>query len=169
MLRLLVERGVHVVAGVLHGSDTDVEVAERLDVEHVSVPAFSEIDEEAAAWRSHAAAADVVVVCDPPIGPGNVRNLELALEVAVAGTPVVLLDAVPIAGGTSPAAGDRALDELGRTRSRSSPTPDDADAVLSRSPAPRRVEVRLSTDVVRLADPPADLVVQLASSRRTKR
>ena len=51
-MRLLVERGVHVVAGVLHGSDTDVEVAERLDVEHVSVPAFSEIDEQtAAAWR----------------------------------------------------------------------------------------------------------------------
>ncbi|HET9672757.1 MAG TPA: ABC transporter ATP-binding protein, partial [Actinomycetota bacterium] len=82
LLRILVERGVHVVAGVLHGSDTDVEVAERLDVEHVSVPAFSEIDEEAAAaWRGHAA-ADVVVVCDPPFGPGNVRNLELALEVS---------------------------------------------------------------------------------------
>ncbi|HEX6400454.1 MAG TPA: ABC transporter ATP-binding protein, partial [Actinomycetota bacterium] len=32
VLRLLVERGVQVVAGVLHGSDTDVEVAERLDV-----------------------------------------------------------------------------------------------------------------------------------------
>ncbi|MBA3738556.1 MAG: ABC transporter ATP-binding protein, partial [Actinobacteria bacterium] len=49
LMRLLVERGVHVVAGVLHGGDTDVEVAERLDIEHVSVPAFSEIDEEAAA------------------------------------------------------------------------------------------------------------------------
>jgi iron complex transport system ATP-binding protein len=98
LLRLLVERGVHVVAGVLHGSDTDVEVAERLDVEHVSVPAFSEIDEEAAAaWLRHAADADVVVVCDPPIGPGNVRNLELALEVAADGTHVVLLEAVPIA------------------------------------------------------------------------
>ena len=53
LMRLLVERGVHVVAGVLHGSDTDVEVAERLDVEHVSVPAFSGVDEEAAAaWRT---------------------------------------------------------------------------------------------------------------------
>ena len=88
LMRLLVERGVHVVAGVLHGSDTDVEVAERLDIEHVSVPAFSEIDEEAAAaWLRHAAAADVIVVCDPPLGPGNVRNLELALEAAASGSP----------------------------------------------------------------------------------
>ena len=64
LMRLLVERGVHVVAGVLHGSDTDVEVAERLDIEHVSVPAFSEIDEEsAAAWLRHAAAAEWFVVC----------------------------------------------------------------------------------------------------------
>ena len=38
----------------------------------------------------------MIAVCDPPIGPGNVRNLELALEVAAAGTPVVLMDAVPI-------------------------------------------------------------------------
>jgi iron complex transport system ATP-binding protein len=97
-MRLLVERGVHVLAGVLHGSDTDVEVAERLDIEHVSVPAFSEIDEEAAAaWRRHADAADLVVVSDPPVGSGNVRNLELALERAEGGTPVVLLDSIPIA------------------------------------------------------------------------
>ncbi len=98
LMRLLLERGIHVVAGVLHGSDTDVDVAERLDIEHVSVPAFSEIDEEAtAAWRRHAAATDLVVVCDPPLGPGNVRNLELALEQAEAGKPVVLLDSIPIA------------------------------------------------------------------------
>jgi hypothetical protein len=37
------------------------------------------------------------VVCDPPIGSGNVRNLELALEAAARGIPLVLLDAMPIA------------------------------------------------------------------------
>jgi hypothetical protein len=31
------------------------------------------------------------------VGPGNVRNLELALEAAQRGKPVLLLDAVPIA------------------------------------------------------------------------
>jgi iron complex transport system ATP-binding protein len=98
LMRLLVERGVRVVAGVLHGSDSDLEVAERLDIEHVSVPAFSAIDEEAAsAWRRQAAAADLIVVCDPPVGPGNIRNLELALEQAEEGKPVVLLESIPIA------------------------------------------------------------------------
>jgi iron complex transport system ATP-binding protein len=62
------------------------------------VPAFSEIDEEAAsAWLHHADTADVIVVCDPPVGPGNVRNLELALEAAARGIPVVLLGSIPIA------------------------------------------------------------------------
>jgi hypothetical protein len=36
-------------------------------------------------------------VCDPPVGPGNVRNLELALEVAAAGGRVILVEATPIA------------------------------------------------------------------------
>jgi cobalamin transport system ATP-binding protein len=137
LMRLLVERGVHVVAGVLHGSDTDVEVAERLDVEHVSVPAFSEIDEEAAAaWRSHATAADMIVMCDPPIGPGNVRNLELALEVAAAGTPVVMLDGIPIAERDFTEG--RATGLIDELRSRAivvSSYAEAVDAVLARSPA----------------------------------
>jgi hypothetical protein len=37
------------------------------------------------------------VVCDPPVGPGNLRNLELALEQAEEGELVVLLDSIPIA------------------------------------------------------------------------
>ena len=164
LLRLLVERGVHVVTGVLHGSDTDVEVAERLDVEHVSVPAFSEIDEEAAAaWRRHAAAADVVVVCDPPVGPGNVRNLELALDAAAAGTPVVLVDAVPIAERDF--TGGRATERWNRIRVSATVvrTADDAvAAVLALAPRSAPHEVGLAAHLVGLADPSADLVVELA-------
>jgi hypothetical protein len=37
------------------------------------------------------------VVCDPPVGSGNVRNLELALEQTEDGAPVVLLDSIAIA------------------------------------------------------------------------
>ena len=97
LFRLLAERGVQVTAGVLHGTDTDDEVAERLDLERVSVPAFAVIDDEsAAAWRGLAAAADVIVVCDIPVGPGNLRNLELALESARDGMSIVLLDSTPI-------------------------------------------------------------------------
>jgi iron complex transport system ATP-binding protein len=98
LFRLLMERGVHVSAGVLHGTDTDEEVAERLDLDRVSVPPFSGIgDDTASAWRRLAERSDVIVVCDAPVGPGNVRNLELALEAARGGRPVVILDATPIA------------------------------------------------------------------------
>ena len=97
LFRMLGERGVQVMAGVLHGTDTDDDVAARLDLERVSVPPFSAIDDASAdAWRRLAAGADVIVVCDPPVGPGNVRNLELALEAARAGTRTMLLDANPI-------------------------------------------------------------------------
>lgn len=136
LMRLLVERGVHVVAGVLHGSDTDVEVAERLDIEHVSVPAFSEIDEEAAAvWLDHAATVDVIVVCDPPVGPGNVRNLELALDAGVRGMPIVVLDAVPIAERDF--TGGRATELWTRLRELADAAgsyPDAVTAILSHAP-----------------------------------
>ncbi len=89
---------MHVSAGVLHGTDTDEEMAERLDLDRVSVPPFSGIDDDtASAWRRLAERSDVIVVCDAPVGPGNVRNLELALEAARGGRPVVVLDATPIA------------------------------------------------------------------------
>jgi len=97
LFRLLAARGVAVTAGVLHGTDTDDDVADRLDLRRVSVPPFSAIDDRAAsAWRALAADADVIVVCDAPIGPGNLRNLELALGAARAGRPVVLLEGSPI-------------------------------------------------------------------------
>jgi iron complex transport system ATP-binding protein len=96
--RMLAARGVIVSAGVLHGTDTDDDIADRLDLRRVSVPPFSTIDDRAAtAWRDLADEADVIVVCDAPIGPGNVRNLELALAESRAGRPVVLLEETPIA------------------------------------------------------------------------
>ena len=98
LFRMLAERGAHVAAGVLHGMDTDEEVAARLDLVRVSVPPFSVIDDDAAAtWRELADAADVIIVCDAPAGPGNVRNLELTLEAARAGRSIVLIDGVPMA------------------------------------------------------------------------
>ena len=97
LFRMLAERGVEVRAGVLHATDTDDDVAARMDLVRVSVPPFSEIDDAAASsWRELAASADVVVVCDAPVGPGNLRNLELALEAARSGRAIVLLDQIPI-------------------------------------------------------------------------
>jgi iron complex transport system ATP-binding protein len=96
-MRMLAEAGYDVSAGVLHDSDTDANVAERLNLLRVSVPPFSHVDAEAeGAVRSMMREADLLVVCDAPFGPGNVANLRLALDAARAGVTTVLLEQVPI-------------------------------------------------------------------------
>ncbi|HZD16795.1 MAG TPA: ABC transporter ATP-binding protein [Actinomycetota bacterium] len=96
-MRRLTEAGYDVSAGVLHGSDTDAAIAERLNLIRVTVPPFSEVDAEAAeACRELMLRADLVLVCDAPFGPGNVANLRLALEAAATGVPTFLLEGSPI-------------------------------------------------------------------------
>ena len=96
VMRALAERGFEVTAGVLHATDTDAVVAERLNLVRVTVPPFSEIDEDSA---SEALAlmrkAEVVVVCDAPYGPANLGNLEAACSAQGEGAAVVLLEQVP--------------------------------------------------------------------------
>jgi iron complex transport system ATP-binding protein len=97
LIRSLAEGGFDVTTGVLHAGDTDALVAERLNVERVTVPPFSEVDagtaDDALALMR---AAEVVVVADAPYGPGNVGNLRAALRAAEEGSRVVVLDQVPI-------------------------------------------------------------------------
>ena len=97
VMRRLAEAGYEVSAGVLHASDTDAAVAERMNLVRVSVPPFSHVDAEAEeACRALMREADLLVVCDAPFGPGNVANLRLALEAARAGVTTVLVEQVPI-------------------------------------------------------------------------
>ena len=73
------------------------DVAERLNLVRVSVPPFSAIDAESEeACRRLMLEADLLVVCDAPIGPGNVANLGLALETARSGVHTVLREQIPI-------------------------------------------------------------------------
>jgi len=96
-MRLLAELGFEVSAGVLHAGDTDQVVAERLNLVRVTVPPFSEIDERNSAdCRQLVHGASLLVVCDAPVGPGNVENLRLALEAARAGIRTVLIEQMPI-------------------------------------------------------------------------
>jgi iron complex transport system ATP-binding protein len=96
-MRRLAEAGYEVSVGVLHASDTDHVTAERLNLVRVSVPPFSTIDRESAeTCRGLMEAADLLVVCDAPFGPGNVENLRLALAAASTGVRVVMLEQVPI-------------------------------------------------------------------------
>jgi iron complex transport system ATP-binding protein len=97
LVRSLAERGFDVSIGVLHATDTDAVLAERLNLLRVTVPPFSPIDDEAAnECLALMLRAEAVVVCDAPYGPGNLANLRLALR-AAARRPVVLLDQVPMA------------------------------------------------------------------------
>lgn len=97
LMRALAERGFEVSAGVLHGSDTDAVLAERLNLLRVTVPPFSVIDaERAEECLRIMARAEAVVVCDAPYGPGNVVNLRIVLEAERAGARVILLEQVPI-------------------------------------------------------------------------
>jgi iron complex transport system ATP-binding protein len=98
LMRRLVERGFDVTAGVLHVSDSDSVVAERLDLLRVSVPPFSEIDDQASgACDALMRAADVVVLCDAPYGPANLPNLRLVRDAAASGVPVLVVEEHAIA------------------------------------------------------------------------
>jgi iron complex transport system ATP-binding protein len=97
VMRRLAEIGFDVSVGVLHASDTDAAVAERLNLVRVSVPPFSHVDVASReACRGLIRSADLLVVCDAPFGPGNVANLRLALEGARAGVATYLVEQVPI-------------------------------------------------------------------------
>jgi iron complex transport system ATP-binding protein len=99
VLRALVERGFDVSVGVLHASDTDEEVAERLYLVRATIPAFAVIDGAAEAeCRTLIRAAWAVVMCDPPFGPGNVPNLRLAVEALRAGVATYVVGGAPMAG-----------------------------------------------------------------------
>ena len=96
-MRLLAELGFEVTAGILHAGDTDEAVAERLNLQRLTVPPFSEIDSSTAQdCRAMIARASLLVVCDPPFGPGNLANLRISLEAARAGTRTLLLEQMPI-------------------------------------------------------------------------
>ncbi len=97
LMRALAERGYEVTAGVLHATDTDAVVAERLNLLRVTVPPFSPIDPAAAEeCLALARTAEVIYLLDAPYGPGNVENLRVVREAQRAGRRVVVLEQVPI-------------------------------------------------------------------------
>jgi iron complex transport system ATP-binding protein len=76
-LYLLHEAGFRVTAGALNEGDTDLNVARTLGIEAVAGPAFSPIDDEGHLRNLELVKqAEVVVLCDINVGPGNLRNLE---------------------------------------------------------------------------------------------
>jgi iron complex transport system ATP-binding protein len=133
-MRDLAEAGFEVTAGVLHGGDTDALVAERLNLERVTVPPFSPIDDGAADAALRLMLGSMVVfVADAPYGSGNIGNLRAALAAAERGVRVVLLDQVPIRERDFTAGEATALWERLRARADVAATYEDVIAVAGAS------------------------------------
>ncbi|MCH8224015.1 MAG: ABC transporter ATP-binding protein [Chloroflexi bacterium] len=79
LMQTLVSAGYEVTVGQLGEGDTDREAADYLGVRYVETSPFSPAGEvEREAHEALVAAADLVIVCDMPVGPNNLSNLEAA-------------------------------------------------------------------------------------------
>ncbi len=79
LMQTLVSAGYEVTVGQLGEGDTDREAADHLGARYVAVSPFSPAGEaEREAHEALVAAADLVIVCDMPVGPNNLSNLEAA-------------------------------------------------------------------------------------------
>ncbi len=97
LLKIFLDKGYSVSAGVLNVADSDLETCEFLKVISVSDPPFSGITE-----KSHEANlamvknANIVVLTAVPFGLGNIKNIEAAIEAARSGIPTYVMDESPI-------------------------------------------------------------------------
>ncbi|MCE5199636.1 ATP-binding cassette domain-containing protein [bacterium] len=92
ILAKLVRRGYEVTAGVLNDGDADQEVAEALDITHISQSIFTPITPESNQTNLDLIAqSDVVVMTDVPIGHGNIPNIEAVRNAARSGKSVIAL------------------------------------------------------------------------------
>ncbi|KQC03368.1 MAG: hypothetical protein APR53_05375 [Methanoculleus sp. SDB] len=78
IMYLLNHKGYRVTTGVLCVNDSDFTTAQELNIPCVAAPPFSQVDPPALAecerWLSD---ADVVLVTDMPVGPGNIENIRI--------------------------------------------------------------------------------------------
>jgi iron complex transport system ATP-binding protein len=95
-LRRLALEGLPVTVGVLNEGDSDAAAAAALGMEAALERPFSPLGAAALGrGRALAAAADAVVVCEVPFGPGNVANLDLAAGALARGAAVFVHDRDP--------------------------------------------------------------------------
>ncbi len=80
LTRELFRLGFKITGGIAHNFDSDLTLWNNLGIESVNVEAFSVIGEgDIKLARKLVERADVTVLCEFPVGPGNVGNLELAM------------------------------------------------------------------------------------------
>jgi iron complex transport system ATP-binding protein len=97
LMKILLEEGYSVTAGVLNVLDTDFETAEFLNIPVMSEAPFSPITEKTRKDNlAMISKASTVVVTSVPFGHGNLQNLEAAKEALKKGIPLFIIDEVPI-------------------------------------------------------------------------
>jgi iron complex transport system ATP-binding protein len=97
LMKIFLEEGYSVTAGVLNVLDTDFETAEFLNIPVASEAPFSSITEKTReANLALISKASNVVVTSVPFGHGNLQNLEVAKEALKKGIPLFVIDEVPI-------------------------------------------------------------------------
>lgn len=97
LMKVFLEEGYSVTAGVLNVLDTDFETAQFLNVDVTSEAPFSSITEKARkATLDMISEASIVVITSVPFGTGNLPNLELALEAVKRGIQTYVIDEEPV-------------------------------------------------------------------------
>jgi iron complex transport system ATP-binding protein len=97
LMKVLLDEGYSVTAGVLNVLDTDFETAQFLKIPVTTEAPFSPITE-----KTHKANLDMiskaskVVLTSVPFGYGNLQNLEAAHEALARGIPTFVIEEVPI-------------------------------------------------------------------------
>lgn len=97
LLKVLVDEGYSVTAGVLNVLDTDFETAQFLKIPVSLEAPFSPITEKAhKANLEMLRKASSVVLTSVPFGFGNLQNLEAAREALKIGVPTFVIEEIPI-------------------------------------------------------------------------
>jgi iron complex transport system ATP-binding protein len=97
LMKVLLDDGYSVTAGVLNVLDTDFETAQFLKIPVTTEAPFSPITEKTHnANLAMISRASTIVLTSVPFGHGNLQNLQAAIEALEIGIPVFVVDEVPI-------------------------------------------------------------------------
>jgi len=97
LMKILVDEGYNVTAGVLNVLDTDYEAAQLLKIPVTCEAPFSPITEQAhSANLEMMSNSNAVVLTSVPFGYGNLRNLEAAKAALERGILTFVIEEVPI-------------------------------------------------------------------------
>jgi iron complex transport system ATP-binding protein len=97
LMKILLDEGYSVTAGVLNALDTDFETAQFLKIPVTTEAPFSPITEKTHKDNLEMISdASLVVLTSVPFGYGNLQNLKAAIAAVEQGIPTFVIDEVPI-------------------------------------------------------------------------